>query len=240
MTVGLAFATHIYDFLRAPIQAVFLAAPKTDMDRFYWRLTGPVRGLLPAEPIQGTLNVGSSPLEGITAFFQVGLIGGIVLALPVIAHQMWRFVAPALYQSERRLVFPLTAASTVLFLLGASFCYAIILPVSLPFFLTALDASAIISVQGYLQAIVRMLVGFGLCFQLPVVIWFLAKIGLVDHRDLIRFFRYAVVAIFVVAAIVTPDPTIFTQLLLAIPLIGLYGVGIGVAWFSTTKGRPVR
>jgi sec-independent protein translocase protein TatC len=237
MFAGLYFATDVYDFLRAPIQAVFLTEPKNRMDHFYWWLTGPIREALPAPHVPGSLNIGGSPLEGMYSYFQIGVISGAVLAAPVIAWQLWQFIAPGLYQSEKRLVFPLTLSSTALFLTGAFFCYAVIFPVSFPFFLTALDASAVISVQGYLESVVWMLIGFGLCFQLPVVIWFLAKIGVVDHTDLIRGFRYAIVGIFVAAAVVTPTADILTQSLLAIPLTGLYIIGIGVARVSSTKER---
>lgn len=235
--IGLTIATDIYDFLRAPIMAVFHDQPQNRMDRFYLRLTEPVRSLIPATHVDGSLNIGNSPLEGMYSYFQIGLIAGAVIASPVIAWQIWKFVAPALYSKEKRWIFPLAFFSSLLFIAGALFCYAIIFPVSFPFFLTALEASAVISVQGYLEAIVQMLLGFGVCFQLPVVTWFLAKIGVIDHRDLIGWFRYAVVVIFIVAAIVTPTPDMLTQTLLALPLIVLYIIGIGVAWVSSTKVR---
>jgi sec-independent protein translocase protein TatC len=234
---GLFVATDVYDFLRAPIMAVFHEQPRTRMDVFYLWISGPVRALVPSPHIQGSLNVGNSPLEGMYSFFQIGLITGLVAAGPVVAWQIWRFVAPALYSNEKRWMFPLALSSSALFVSGALFCYAVIFPVSFPFFLTTLEASAVISVQGYLEAVVRMLIGFGLCFQLPVVTWFLARIGLIDHRDLIKGFRYAVVGIFVVAAIVTPTPDVLTQTLLALPLIVLYVLGIGVAWLWSTKRR---
>ena len=235
--VGLTLATDIYDFLRAPIMALFNERPQNRMDHFYLRLTEPVRSLIPSTHVSGSLNIGNSPLEGMYSYFQIGLIAGAVIASPVIALQIWKFVAPALYSKEKRWIFPLAFFSSLLFVAGALFCYAVIFPVSFPFFLTALEASAVISVQGYLEAIVHMLLGFGLCFQLPVVTWFFAKIGAIDHRDLIGWFRYAMVGIFIVAAVVTPTPDMLTQTLLALPLIGLYIIGIGVAWVSSTKVR---
>jgi sec-independent protein translocase protein TatC len=237
MAVGLAFAEDVYNFLRAPIMAIFNEAPKNDMDRFYLWLTGPIRSVLPNVHVDGSLNIGNSPLEGMYSWMQVGLISGAVLASPFIAFQIWQFVAPGLYSTEKRWVFPLALSSSFLFISGALFCYAVLFPVTFPFFLTTLDATAVISVQGYLQSVVQMMLGLGLCFQLPIVVWFLAKVGLVDHLDLIRYFRYAIVVIVFVAAVVTPTPDILTQSLLSVPLIGLYIVGIGVAWFSTTKVR---
>jgi sec-independent protein translocase protein TatC len=237
MVVGIVFATDIYDFLRAPIMAVFQQEPTSRMDHFYAYITSPLRSWVPAGHVQGALNVANSPLEGMYSYFQIGLVGGAVLASPIIASQLWMFVAPGLYKSERRLVLPLTIASTGLFLLGAAFCYAVVFPVLFPVLLTALEASAVISVRGYLEAVVRMMIGFGICFQLPVVVWFLARIGLIDHRDMITMFRYAIVGIFVAAAIVTPTADVLTQTLLAVPMCGLYGIGIIVAFFATTKKR---
>ncbi len=237
MGVGLAFATDVYDFLRAPIMAIFNDQPKNDMDRLYLWLTGPLRGLLPDIHVDGSLNIGNSPLEGMYSWMQIGLISGAVLASPVIAYHVWQFVAPGLYATEKRWVFPLALSSSFLFISGAMFCYAVLFPVTFPFFLTTLDATAVISVQGYLEAVVQMMIGLGLCFQLPIVVWFFARIGLIDHRDLIKYFRYAVVVIVFVAAIVTPTPDILTQSLLSVPLIGLYVLSIAVAWLFTTKVR---
>lgn len=238
MIGGLVFATDIYEFLRAPIRVVFDEKPPNRMDGFYLWLSGPIQRLLPESHSVGSLNNSSSPMESMYAFFQIGLVGGVLFAVPVIAFQVWRFVAPGLYDTEKRYVVPLAAASTFLFLLGAMFCYAVILPISLPFFMTTLpDTTNQISVQGYLSDIVRMLAGFGASFQLPVVVWFFARLGLVDHLDLVRGFRYAIVGVFAAAAIITPTTDLFSQFLLAVPLIGLYVVGIGVAFFATTKQR---
>lgn len=236
MLVGMVAATDIYQFLRAPIQAIFLEEPENRWDRLYLQATAPIRDLIGDVHVPGSLNIGGSPLEGMYAWLHIGLLAGAVLAAPIIAYQAWAFVAPGLYATERRLVIPLSMASTFLFLLGASFCYVVIFPVSFPFFLQALEASAIISVQGYLQAIVWMMLGFGACFQLPVGVWFLSKLGLVDHWDMIHGFRYATVGIVIVAAIMTP-PDVITQILLSIPLLALYAVGIVVSYFTTTKQR---
>ena len=134
------------------------------------------------------------------------------------------------------MVVPLTFFSTLLFFLGAGFAYFIIMPIAFKFFVTVLDAEALLSIDDALRTVVRIMVAFGLCYQLPVVVWFLARLGLVDHKDLIKGFRYAVVVIFVIAALLTP-PDVITQFLLGIPLIVLYAVGVIVAFFSTKKVR---
>ena len=123
------------------------------------------------------------------------------------------------------------------FFLGASFAYIIILPIAFQFFLTILNVNQVaLSYNDAIQSAASIMFAFGLCYQLPVVVWFLARIGLVDHKDLIWGFRYAIVVIFVVAALITP-PDVITQIFLGIPLVGLYGISIVVAWFASTKVR---
>ncbi len=199
-------------------------------------ITAPAVVALESSGAEGGLSIVNSPFEGIYVYLRAAFLGALVLSSPVISWQIWGFIAPGLYKTERRLVLPLTVASTGLFLAGAGFAYYVIFPYAFPFFFTIIEADVSLSMEGYLGAVVRMMIAFGVCFQLPVVVFFLAKLGLIDARDLIKGFRYAVVAIFVVAAMITP-PEVLTQMLLAAPLVGLYGVGIVVAWLFTTKVR---
>jgi sec-independent protein translocase protein TatC len=206
-------------------------------DPMYAWLTAPVMEAMAAAGIEnGGLSIVHSPFEGIYTYLRVALVGGAVVSSPVVAFQIWQFVAPGLYNTERRLVLPLSLISSALFITGALFCYYAIFPLAFPFFFTIIDATPNLSVGGYLSAVVRMMLAFGLCFQLPVITFFLARMGLIDHRDMISSFRYAIVGIFVVAALLTP-PEVLTQVMLALPLLCLYGIGIVVAWLFTTKER---
>lgn len=243
MLVSLVYAEWLYAMLTAPVRQVLdsgISYPEADA--LYDQLSAPIRGALANagfgndEKITGTLAITSSPLEGMYTYLRVGLVGGAVLASPIVAHQVWGFIAPGLYASERKVVMPLSVASTFLFLAGALFAYAVIFPVAFPFFFSMLDAQPMLSIDGYLSTIVRIMLAFGLCFQLPVATWFLARMGLIDARDMIVGFRYAIVAVFAVAALITP-PDILTQILLGIPMVILYGVGILVAWIWSTKER---
>ena len=208
-------------------------------DPMYAWLTAPVLEAMAANGLEGGgLSIVHSPFEGVYTYLRVALVGGAVLSSPVVAFQVWQFVAPGLYNTEKRIVFPLAMASSALFLTGALFCYYAIFPLAFPFFFSIIDAQPNLSVGGYLSAIVRMMLAFGLCFQLPVGTFFLARVGLIDHRDMLGSFRYAVVAIFIVAALITP-PEVLTQVMLALPLVCLYVIGIGVAWISTTKVRDL-
>ncbi|TNE87446.1 MAG: twin-arginine translocase subunit TatC [Deltaproteobacteria bacterium] len=243
MLISLAYTEWLYAMLTAPVRQVLDSGIEyPEADALYAQLSAPIRtalanaGLATDERIKGTLAITSSPLEGMYTYLRVGLVGGAVLASPVMAYQAWGFIAPGLYASERKVVLPLTFASTFLFLSGAMFAYAVIFPVAFPFFFAVLDAQPMLSIDGYLSTIVRILLAFGLCFQLPVATWFLARMGLIDAKDMIVGFRYAIVAVFVVAAIITP-PDILTQILLGVPMVILYAVGIVVAWVWSTKER---
>jgi sec-independent protein translocase protein TatC len=234
--VGIFFEKPVEHFVTAPIRV--LLVPKADWnpwDAWYARLTSPLAAWSTGT-IDGHLSI-TGATEGMYVWMNMGLIAGVMLAAPIIAWQGWQFVAPGLYGTERRVVIPLTFASTLLFLVGATFCYLVIFPVSFPFFLQAVDATPNISIDNYLETFMWMMASFGLCFQLPIGVFFLARIGLIDHRDMIHFFRYSVVIIFIVAAVLTPQPDVLSQSLLAVPLLALYVVGILVARIFSTKVR---
>jgi sec-independent protein translocase protein TatC len=234
---------HLKELRQRLIRAIGAVLVGIGVSLFYtdeiiaW-LRAPLDDALLSTGVQGGLALVNSPFEGVSVWMRVAVLGGLALASPVVAYQGWAFVAPGLYQQERRVVVPLTLSSTGLFLGGGLFCYYVVLPRTFPFLLQVVEVTSALSLEGYLASMVQIMIAFGLCFQLPVVTWFLARMGLIDHRDLIRFFRYAIVAIFVVAAVVTPDSSMITQVFLAGPLTLLYGVSIGVAWVFSTKKRP--
>jgi sec-independent protein translocase protein TatC len=212
--VGFVFALPIYDELKAPFE----------------------QALAGIADVEGSLSIVHSPFEGIYVYLKISLIAGVVLASPVISYQGWQFIAPGLYRTERKVVAPLSFASVFLFLMGSSFCFYVIFPYAFKFFIEVLAVDVNLSADGYLSAVMRMMLAFGLSFQLPVATWFLAHVGIVDHRDLIAGFRYAVVAIFILAAFITP-PDPLTQTMLAIPMVLLYAFSIVIAWAFSRKTR---
>jgi sec-independent protein translocase protein TatC len=162
------------------------------------------------------------------AYLKVALITGIVAATPIVFYQLWMFVAPGLYPQEKARVLPLVAISTILFLMGATFCYLVVLPFSLKFLIgfSGELLNPIITVGSYLTFSGMLLLAFGLGFELPVVAYFLGRIGLITPRLLSKGRRYAIVLILIAAAILTPTPDVATQLMLAVPLYILYEVSI--------------
>jgi sec-independent protein translocase protein TatC len=162
------------------------------------------------------------------AYLKISLIGGVVGAAPIVFYQLWSFVSPGLYPQEKARVFPLVFVSTVLFLVGASFCYLVVLPYSLKFLIGFSGdlLSPIITVGSYLTFSGMLLLAFGVGFEMPVVAYFMGKVGIISSRFLGKGRRYAVVLILITAAILTPTPDIATQLMLAGPLYLLYEISI--------------
>jgi len=197
-----------------------------DLFRFLLR---PLASLKPDQ----MLVIGTGVTEAFFTKLKVSLIAALFVASPVIFFQAWRFVAPGLYDSERRLAVPFAVAASVFFVMGAGFCYLLVFPVGFRFFLEqyeSIEVAAQIRISEYLSFASRMLLAFGLTFEMPVATFFLARLGVVTHRTLIGWSRYAILAIFVVAAVLTPGPDVASQLLMAGPLLLLYIVSIGVAY----------
>jgi len=182
--------------------------------------------------------VGLAPAEAFFAKLKVAFIAAIFAASPLVFYQLWQFVAPGLYQNEKRYVIPFVLFASFFFLLGAGFCYQVVLPVAYAFFLEeykTIGVQATLRISEYFSFTSRMLLAFGVTFELPVLTFFFARVGLITHRTLIDFFRYSVIVIFIVAAVLTPGPDVASQLLLAGPLLLLYVVSIGVAYMFGKK-----
>jgi len=200
-------------------------------ERIFVFLIHPLAALRPDE----ALIIGTGVTEAFFTKLKVSFIAGIFAASPVIFFQAWRFVAPGLHKHEKQLAVPFSVAATAFFLTGAAFCYFFVFPVAYRFFLdefASIRVAPQIRISEYLGFASRMLLAFGVTFELPVVTFFLARLGLVTHRHLIAWARYAIVVIFIVAAVLTPGPDVASQLLMAAPLLVLYAVSIVVARFA--------
>jgi sec-independent protein translocase protein TatC len=171
-----------------------------------------------------------SPVEGFMIYIKVSIFAGLVVALPYVAYQFWKFIVPGLLDKERKLVLPIAFFTTVCFLVGASFAYFVIIRFGLNFLLSFQTDYLVanITIGKYLGFVVTLLLVFGVVFELPVLAFFLTKIGILTPRFLREKRRYGIVIIFIGAALLTP-PDIFTQLMLAGPLILLYEVSIWVS-----------
>jgi sec-independent protein translocase protein TatC len=164
------------------------------------------------------------------AFFvalKVSFFAGLLLALPVILSQIWMFIAPGLYANEKKMLLPFIFGGTSMFAIGVAFAYYVVTPFGFDFLITfgSFKFTPLINIEDYVGFFTKIMFGFGLAFELPVFAYFLGLLGLVDDKQMIAFFKYAVIIIFIVAALLTP-PDVLTQLLMAGPLILLYGVSI--------------
>jgi sec-independent protein translocase protein TatC len=164
------------------------------------------------------------------AFFvalKVAFFAAIVASLPIILSQIWLFIAPGLYASEKKMLIPFIVGGTVMFLVGVLFAYYVVTPFGFDFLITfgSFKFTPLINIEDYVGFFTKIMFGFGLAFELPVFAYFLALLGLIDDRQMTAFFKYAIVIIFIVAALLTP-PDVLTQLLMAGPLIVLYGLSI--------------
>ncbi|CUH86335.1 Sec-independent protein translocase protein TatC [Phaeobacter sp. CECT 5382] len=227
MIICFTVATPIFNFLTAPLCQV-LSERGQDCDLIF-----------------------ISPQEGFFVAIKVSLLGGLILSFPYIAMQMWRFVAPGLYKNEKGAFLPFLVASPFMFLLGASFAFFVVTPLAYDFFLgfqqfgtegeaVAETGAAPLSVvfqgsaQEYLNLTIKFIVAFGMCFQLPVLLTLMGKAGLVSADGLGAVRKYAVVAILVLAALVTP-PDVITQVILFVVVYGLYEISIFLVRRVETK-----
>ena len=191
-------------------------------------IASPVRSALP----EGTSLVFITATEPFFTYLKIGALAGLLVSMPVIFWQIWSFVAPGLYQHEKRYIVPFVLASTLCFATGAFFGYQYVFPMAfkvlIEFGTGSGELNAMLSMGSYLSLSSKLLLAFGLVFELPVVIFFLARMGIVDHKMLARNRKFALLAAFLTGAMLTP-PDVFSQTALAVPFIVLYEIGIIVA-----------
>ena len=183
----------------------------------------PLTKVLPAE---SRLIFTSLP-EMFIAYIKVALIAGIILAIPIVFYELWMFLAPALYRREKGYVIPFVLFSSILFVAGSLFGYFIVFPYGFKFFIgfATEDIQALPSVKQYFSFAIRLLFAFGVVFEMPVVVFFMTKIGLITPDSMKKFRKFAILCSFILSAILTP-PDVATQIMMALPLIVLYEVSI--------------
>src|SRR5262245_42680789 len=188
----------------------------------------PIRSVLPP----GSKLIYTQPGEAFSVYVQIALIAGIVLASPFVMYQVWRLVAPVLYRSHKLFAVSFIFLTTVGFVGGALFNHYVVFKWMLAFFgsFSTTSLAFMPRLDDVFGLYTKMLLGMGLVFQMPAVVFFLAKMGLVSARFLLKHFGYAVLLIFIAAAVITPGGDVATQTLFAAPMIGLYIIGIVIAW----------
>ncbi|MCX8070163.1 MAG: twin-arginine translocase subunit TatC [Thermodesulfovibrionales bacterium] len=190
------------------------------------------------DKLQTTKLVFLAPAEAFWMSIKLSLVSGFTLALPVLFHQFWKFVSPGLLPKERKYAVPFIFTTTFLFLVGASFCFFIVLPYALSFLLSYNTGGVLmpmLSVGQYVDFCLKFILSFGAVFELPVLIFFLTRFGIISTETLISYRRHSILFAFILAAFLTPTPDAFNQTLMAIPIILLYEVGIWVSKIFNKK-----
>jgi sec-independent protein translocase protein TatC len=205
VVIGFAFINRIVDFILAP-----------------------TRGALPP----GVKMIYTEPGEAFGLYIQISLIMGVVLAAPFIMYQVWMFIAPGLYSNEKRMAIPFVLFTTIGFVLGAAFNHYVAFPFMMAFFASfnTPDLAFMPRLDDVFGLYSKMLLGMGIVFQMPAVVFFLAKMRMITARFLLVNFKYAFLIIFIVAAVITPTGDMMTQTIFAAPMVALYVVSILIAW----------
>jgi sec-independent protein translocase protein TatC len=234
----MSFLEHLDELRRRIINsaigiAVGVVATFVFHQRIYEFVFEPTRRILPA----GSNLVYNEPGEAFALHIQIALIAGVVVAAPYIMYQVWRFIAPGLYANEKRFAIPFVALSSIGFLLGAAFNHYVAFPFMMAFFASFMSDNLLFlpRLEPVFSLYLKFLIAMGLIFQMPTIVFFLAKMKMITAGFLAKNFKYAILIIFVLAAIVTPSGDPGTQTVFAAPMIALYILSIGIAWLVGPK-----
>jgi sec-independent protein translocase protein TatC len=234
VTNEMSFGEHLMEFRRRLIKSAIAVTLCSIGGLFFWRKLLHVFTGFPLSKMAHPPNlVFTTPTEAFAVSFKLGVFAGLAVAAPFVLYQIWCFVAPGLYLREKKSIFPVVFFSSILFLSGVLFGYRFVIPTAFHFLLDYDSAglTPMLSINKYISFITQMLLGFGAVFELPIFAFVLTRMGLITHRTLIKYVRHAIVVIFIVAAVLTPSPDVFSQIMMAITLLFLYAISVGIAYF---------
>lgn len=236
------FLEHLTE-LRVCLIHTFAGITVATIISYFWSdlifslLTKPIR-----DNFQEIALIGTGPAEAFMVKIKAAFISGFVFSSPYTSLQIWKFIAPGLHESEKKFALPFIVSTCLFFILGISFCYFAVFPFAFQFFrdeYASINVAANIKIGEYLSFITKLLIVFGLVFEVPVLSYLLARMGVLTHTWLIAKIRYAIVAIFIIAGVLTP-PDVISQLLLALPLIVFYAMCIGITYWVSKTRKVVR
>ncbi|ODU53671.1 MAG: twin arginine-targeting protein translocase TatC [Granulicella sp. SCN 62-9] len=234
---GMSLMEHLGELRKRLIRAtIYLLVGFAVAYAFHERLYGYIQQ--PLTNLHIDLNF-THPTDPLNLYLKTALVGGAILASPFILYQVWLFISPGMYANEKRYVFPFMGATVGLFLAGAWFGYRWVLPGALKVLIGDFgrDFHPIITIEDYTGFFLAIILGLGITFELPILIFFLSLFGIVDAKFLIRHIRYAILVIFLIAAIICPMPDPVSMFLFATPMLALYMVGVGVAFLVHPSRR---
>jgi sec-independent protein translocase protein TatC len=209
-------------------------------EKIYGIMQKPIMDALRANGMSDKL-VYLNPVEPFNLYLKISALAGLFLTCPFVLYQVWMFISPGLYRHEKRYVMPFMASTIALFAAGGYFGYHIVYPRALDFLIGfGKQFQPMITIGEYTSLFLSIILGMGLIFELPILIFFLALMGIVSAGFMLKNFRYAILIIFIIAAIVTPTPDVINMCIFAAPMIGLYAVSVGIAWLVHPKRRRAR
>lgn len=237
---GMSLMEHLTELRKRLIHStVYLLIGFCVAYAFHVRLYGIIQK--PLNDLHIALNY-THPTDPLNLYLKTALYGGIILASPFILYQLWLFIAPGMYANEKRYVVPFMAATIVLFLSGAWFGYHWVFPGALKVLIGGFgkNFNPVLTIEDYTNFFLAVILGLGVTFELPILIFFLALFGIVDAKFLVQHIRYAILAIFIIAAIICPTPDPIGMCLFASPMLVLYLIGVGIAFLVHPARRKAR
>ncbi len=206
-------------------------------EKIYAIMQKPIMDALKANGMSDKL-VYLNPVEPFNLYLKISALAGLFLTSPFVLYQVWMFISPGLYRHEKRYVMPFMTSTIALFAAGGYFGYRIVYPRALDFLIGfGKQFQPMITIGEYTSLFLSIILGMGLIFELPILIFFLALMGIVSAGFMLKNFRYAILIIFIIAAIVTPTPDVINMCIFAAPMIGLYVISVGIAWLVHPKRR---
>jgi sec-independent protein translocase protein TatC len=210
------------------------------VERIYEVMQRPIMDALKANGMAEKL-VYLNPTEPFNLYLKIAALAGLFLTSPFVLYQVWMFISPGLYRNEKKYVVPFMVSTITLFTAGGYFGFKIVYPAALNFLISfGHQFQPMITIGEYTSLFLSIILGMGLIFEMPILIFFLALMGIVSAGFMIKNFRYAILVIFIIAAIVTPTTDILNMCIFAAPMIALYAISIGVAWLVHPKQRRAR
>jgi sec-independent protein translocase protein TatC len=242
---GMSFLEHLEELRRRIIYCLLAVAVTFFLgwwkaDRIFAFMQGPIITALHAHKLDEKL-VYTNPVDPFNMYLKVGFIAGLFIASPFVLYQVWAFIAPGLYRNERRYILPFLFSTVGLFLAGGAFGYKIVYPAALDFLIGyGAQFQPMITIHEYTSLFLTVILGMGIVFEMPILIFFLALMGIVSAGWMWRNLRYSILLIFIIAGIVTPTPDILNMCIFAAPMLALYVLSIAIAWLVHPKQRKAR
>jgi sec-independent protein translocase protein TatC len=241
----MGFLDHLEELRRRVVYSI--AAVAVGFFACWWKvefiydlMQKPILDVLRANGMSDKL-VYLNPTEPFNLYLKIAALAGLFVTSPFVLYQVWMFISPGLYRNEKRYVVPFMISTIGLFLAGGFFGYRVVYPQALAFLVHfGRQFQPMITISEYTSLFLSIILGMGLIFEMPILIFFLALMGIVSAKFMLKNFRYAILLIFIVAAIVTPTPDVLSMCIFAAPMVGLYAVSIGIAWLVHPTQRRAR